>query len=592
MKILFAALMRVKNHALLFIFSLFALLGLTTFNFLEIMMFGAIAKSGNQLIGAKDGKIAEIVTSIQDFIGLDVDSFSTLTIAFVIVGLFNAIFLFLSKFLTKILAVRICRDLRNACFAHLQKLPLCFFTKYDRGKLSTRVITDANQIALSFNSFVTNYLHMPFIVVCTLTICMTLSWKLTLGLFTCVPIIVFPLRMITRKIRQISHAMQRRQESFASVIIDHLSGIATIKSFQLEEYSIRKYQEENARMVAYDEKIQKYDVMSRPITHFTMTLMLLCILYAGMHLLQMSFPDIVVYCGVLHKLYGPFKQFSEENANVQKGVVAAMRIDDVMNEKGEGGEEIQEIAPPLIDSFSFKQVSFSYGTEKVLRDISFCLKKGEVLAITGSTGSGKSTLLKLFSRLYEIEKGKIFLDGTDISTISLASLREKFSIVSQEPFFFNDTIRANLIFDKEVCDQEIVVAAKKACIHDFIMNLENGYETVVEEMGKNLSGGQKQRLSIARALIRGSSILLLDEATSSLDAVSEQMISKALSNMKGEITQVIVAHRLSTIQHADKILFLEHGEVKAFGTLPEVMQSAPGFSAMWEASKLQDTASV
>jgi ABC-type multidrug transport system fused ATPase/permease subunit len=592
MKILFAALMRVKNHALLFVFSLFALIGLTTFNFLEIMMFGAIAKSGNQFVGAKDGKIAEIISSFQEFIGLDVNSFRTLAIAFVIVGIFNAGFLFSSKFLTKILSIRICRDLRNACFAHLQKLPLSFFSKYDRGKLSTRVITDANQIALSFNSFVTNYLHMPFIVICTLTICMTLSWKLTLGLFFGVPLIVFPLKIITKKIRHISHAMQRRQESFASVIIDHLSGIATIKSFQLEDYSIKKYREENARMVAFDEKIQKYDMMSRPITHFLMTLMLLGILYTGLHLLEMSFPDIVVYCGVLHKLYGPFKQFSEENANVQKGVVAAMRIDDVMKEKKEGTDNSLEIVPPLMDSFAFEDVSFSYGTEPVLKKVSFSLNKGEVLAITGSTGSGKSTLLKLFSRLYEIQSGKIIFDGIDTSTICLSSLREKFATVSQEPFFFNDTIRANLIFDKEVTDEVIVAVAKKACIHDFIMTLENGYETVVEEMGRNLSGGQKQRLSIARALIRKSSILLLDEATSSLDAVSEQMISKALSNMKGDITQVIVAHRLSTIQHADKILFLEHGKVKAFGTLAEVMEGAPGFSAMWEASKLLDTASV
>lgn len=592
MRILFTALMRVKNHALLFIFSLLALFGLTVFNFLEIMMFGAIAKSGNQFIGAKDGKIAEIITSFQDFIGLDVNSFHTLTAAFIVVGLFNAGFLFFSKYLTKILSVRICRDLRNACFSHLQKLPLSFFTKYDRGKLSTRVITDANQIALSFNSFVTNYLHMPFIVICTLTICMTLSWKLTLGLFLGVPLVILPLKFITKKIRQISHSMQQRQESFASVIIDHLSGIGTIKSFQLEAYSIKKYEQENARMVAFDEKIQKYDMMSRPITHFLMTLMLLGILYSGIHLLGMSFPDIVVYCGVLHKLYGPFKQFSEENANVQRGVVAAMRIDDVMKEKQEGGDEDLQRLSPLKDSFAFEQVSFSYATDPVLSKISFSLNKGEVLAITGATGSGKSTLLKLFSRLYEIKSGKIFFDGEDISTKTLSSLREQFSVVSQEPFFFNDTIRANLTFGKEIKEEQIVAAAKKACIHDFILSLENGYETVVEEMGKNLSGGQKQRLSIARALLRGGSILLLDEATSSLDAVSEQMISKALSNMKGEITQVIVAHRLSTIQHADKILFLERGQVKAYGTLAEVMENAPGFSAMWQASKLLDTASV
>ncbi|MCH9811754.1 ABC transporter ATP-binding protein/permease [bacterium] len=587
MKILFDAVLRVRKHVWLFVFSLLSLLGVTIFSILETGVFGALAMSGSGFQGLRTGKIAQILTYLDQTLGIDIDSFSTMLTLFLIVGIFNAVFLFFSRFLAKILAVRICRDLRNTCFAHLQKLPLAFFTKYDRGKLSTRVITDANQIALSFNSFITNYVQTPFIVLCTMGVCLSLSWQLSIILFLGVPAVIYPLRLITRKIRKISHVMQKKQESFTSVIIDHLSGISTIKAYQLEDYSIERYKKENAKMTAYDEKIYKYDMMSRPITHFMMTAMLLGILFVGLHFLKMGVADLIVYCLTLHKLYGPFKQFAEENANVQRGIVAAERINDVLHVKEE--RATGEILPAYSHSLEFEKVCFSYGTEEVLSEVSFSLKKGEVLGIAGSTGSGKSTLLKLFSRLYDVDSGKIRIDGELIEDISLKSLREKFAVVSQEAFFFNDTIRSNLIFDKDISDEEIHVAAKKACIHDFIMTLEDGYDTVIEEMGKNLSGGQKQRLSIARALLRDASILLLDEATSALDAISEQRLSKVLTEMKGEMTQVIIAHRLSTIQHADKILFLEHGKVKAFGTLQQVMDSADGFAAMWEASKLIET---
>lgn len=585
MKILFLALLRVRSHVSLFVCSLFALAGLTVFNQMEVIAFGAIAKSGD-LINESGGKIGQILAMIKHYLDVDVNSFATLAILFAIVGLFKAAFLFTSKYVTKILAVRICRDLRNQCFSHLQKLPLSFFLNYDRGKLSSRVITDANQIALSFNSFVTNYIHMPFIVLTTMGICLSLSWKLTLVLGLGVPLVIVPLKYITQKIRKISFQMQKRQDSFTSVIIDHLSGIFTIKLYQLEKYSVDKYTKENAKMASFDEKVQKYDVMARPITHFFMTMLFVVILYIGMHIFKMNFSDLLIYCGVLHMIYGPFKQFSLENGNVQKGVVAATRLFEILNseveEKSNSTEEIQDFNTKI----EFDGVTFGYRDEKVLKDISFSLDKGDVLAVVGATGSGKSTLLKLFSALYPHQEGSVYIDGICTKKSSLNSLRKNFGWVSQEPFFFNDTIMSNLIFDVEVSKEEVIEACKKACIHDFVVSLQDGYDTVVLEMGKNLSGGQKQRLAIARALLRKSPILLLDEATSSLDATSEKLVSKALSKVKGEITQVIVAHRLSTITHADKVLFLDRGEITCFGSLEEVKNSSEKFKAMWDASSL------
>jgi ATP-binding cassette subfamily C protein len=588
MKVLFYTIFRVKNHSLLFIFSIITLIGLTLFNQLEMVVFGAIAKNKDLTAGFDGGKVGAIISEFKTYIGLNTEEFYPIVILFFIVAVGKAFFMFFNKYLTKILAVRICRDLRNQCFAILQKLPLSFFGSFDRGKLSTRVITDASQISLSFNSFMVNYIHMPFILISTIIICLTLSFELTAILAIGIPLIILPIRVITKKLRASSRSMQKKQESFLSIIIDHLSGIFTIKSYQLENYSIKKYSEENAKIVAFDEKIQKYDALTRPITHFLMTVMLVGILYIGIYVIGLSLADLIVYCGVLHMIYGPLKQFSEENANVQKGIVAASRLYDIMGASFEEEDPLKEAIKPFEESFTFSNVNFSYENQEVLSNISFSLKKGEVLAITGSTGSGKSTLLKLFTRLYNVDHGSIYMDGRDISNFSLSSLRNQFAVVSQEAFFFNDTIEANLIFDNpNITKQMMIEAAKKACIHDFIMSLKDGYSTVIEEMGKNLSGGQKQRLSIARALLKKSPILLLDEATSSLDAISEVMIANALKQMKGEITQVIVAHRLSTVQHADKILFLEHGKIKSFGSLQEVIESAPSFSAMWEASKLE-----
>jgi ABC-type multidrug transport system fused ATPase/permease subunit len=587
MKFFFRALLRVKNHTLLFVSSLLSLTFLTLFNQLEVMAFGAVAKTGSPSTEMKNEKLSKLITLAQDALGLNLGSFKTIVFVFLFIGLCKAVFLFMNKYLTKILAVRICRDLRNQCFAHIQTLPLSFFSTYDRGKLSTRVITDANQISVSLNSFVTNYIHMPLVVISTLSICLLLSWKLTLLIFLAGPAIILPLKWITKKIRKVAFSMQRRQESFTSVIIDHLSGIFTIKSYQLENYSKGKYEHENARMVFFDERVGKYDMMTRPITHFVMTCLLLSIFGVGMHVLELTFPDMIVYCGVLHMLYGPFKQFSEENASVQKGVVAATRLFDIMEEPSEDKAEHKEAISKFSHSIIFDNVTFSYLEQPVLENISFEINKGDVLAITGSTGSGKSTLLKLFSKLYEVDSGVILIDGRDINDTKLTSLRNQFALVAQEPFFFNDTVRANLIFNEDIKEEKMIEMAKKACIHEFIISLESGYDTIIEEMGKNLSGGQKQRLALARALLRNAPVLLLDEATSSLDAVSESLISKGLSDLKGEVTQIIVAHRLSTIQHADKILFLEHGKIKAFGTLNEVMVKAPAFAAMWEASKLE-----
>lgn len=351
----------------------------------------------------------------------------------------------------------------------------------------------------------------------------------------------------------------------------------------MEKFSLKKYKEKNDEMAFLQSKTAKYDLLVRPILHTITTFCLAFVVISGLYFFHMSISELIVFVGFLHMFYEPVKKFADENTNIQKGVVAAERLYEVMNIKPP--EEDLSVVKPIVefnDSISFENVWFKYEERWVLKDVSFSIKKGETVAIVGSTGSGKSTILQLFPRLYEVQKGVIRIDGKPIEKYTQQSVRDLISYVSQKPFLFFDTVISNIAYGKNIPRAELIQAAKKAHAHDFIMELPQQYDTHLEEMGKNLSGGQQQRLSIARALAKKAPILILDEATSSLDAVSESKIKTAIKELHGEITQIIVAHRLTTIEHADKIIYIQDGEKIAEGTKDELLNTCPPFKVMWD----------
>lgn len=535
-----------------------------------------LAKNDHNLLS----RIFEVFRTKFDLHGSNLESIVALL---VVVATFKAICLFLSRYTTQLLSIRIARDLRQQYFEHIQKLPMSFYQKFNIGSLSSRVAGDANQIATSINSCITNYLHTPFTVVTTLGVCFYVSWRLSLVIFIGLPSIVLPLIFITKKVKRITHQFLRNQEHFTSVLIDFLAGIQTVKIFSMEKFSLKKYKEKNDEMAHLQTKTAKYDLLVRPILHTITTFCLAFVIITGLYFFHMSIPELIVFCGFLHMFYEPVKKFADENTNIQKGVVAAERLYEVL-----------QIQPPVenedkvvhINEFNeairFENVWFKYEDRWVLKDVSFSILKGETVAIVGATGSGKSTILQLFPRLYEVQKGNIYIDNRSIQDYTQSSLRNLISYVSQKPFLFFDTVAANIAYGKSISREEIIEAAKKAHAHEFILDLPNDYDTHLSEMGKNLSGGQQQRLSIARALAKKAPILILDEATSSLDAVSENKIKMAIEQLHGEMTQIIVAHRLSTIEHADKIIFIQDGEKIAEGTKEELMESCPSFKLMWD----------
>lgn len=499
------------------------------------------------------------------------------------VSLFKAVWLFASRYTTQLLAIRVSRDLRQQYFAHIQSLPMSFYQQYNIGSLSSRVVGDAGQIALSINAWLTNYLQTPFTLLTSLSVCFYISWRLSLVIFVGIPLIVFPITVLTKRVRRVSRQLQTNQEKFATVLQDFLAGIQTVKIFAMENFSFKKYKEQNDRMAHLEGKSAKYALLARPILHAVTTLCLATIVLFGIYVLNMSLSQILVFCGILHLVYEPVKKFAEESASVQRGVVAAERMFEVLNlkpniEDKEGALELKEFT----SSIEFDRVWFRYQGEWILKDVSFTVKKGETVALVGPTGSGKSTLAQLLPRLYEVEQGEIRIDGRPIHSYTQNSLRERIAFVSQRPFLFLDTIKENITVGKEVSEDALRAACRRAHAEEFICRLPKQYETLLTDAGQNLSGGQQQRLAIARALARSAPILILDEATSSLDALSENHIKSAIASLQGEVTQILIAHRLSTIEHADKIIYLERGEKIAEGTKAELLASCPQFRAMWE----------
>ena len=502
--------------------------------------------------------------------------------ALIYVAIFKAIFLFVSRYATQMLSIRISRDLRQQYFEHIQLLPMSFYQEYNLGSLTARAVGDASQVASSLNSCLTNYLQSPFTILTSLGACFLISWQLSLIIFVGLPLIVFPVIFLTKRIRRVSRQMLKNQETFTSLLIDFLSGIQTIKIFAMEGFSLKKFRQQNQRMAQLEGKSAKYSLLTRPVLHMITTACLVAIILMGLNMLHMHIAQLLMFAAMLHQFYEPVKKFSEENANVQKGIIAAERMFEVLRIKPPDHNQKERIVlKHFRKGIEFKNVGFKYKDQWVLRNLSFTLEKGQTLALVGPTGAGKSTIVQLLPRLYEIQEGDILIDGRSIQDYTKKSLRELISFVPQKPFLFYDTVAENIAFGRNFSRKEIESAAKKAHAHEFIIQLEKNYDSMLAETGKNLSGGQQQRLAIARALIKSSPILILDEATSALDAISEQHIKQALQELAKSMTQILIAHRLSTIDHADKIIYIDRGTKVAEGTKEELLKNSLEFQKMW-----------
>lgn len=517
------------------------------------------------------------------------DSLGNLALFLVFVALLKAVSQFAHRYSTRLVAIRVSRDLRQSYFEHLQSLPMEFYQKHDIGGLSTRAVGDAGIIAEALTGVLINYFQSPFVILSTLILCFLTSWQLTLLVFVGLPFLAAPIFLIARQVKKISRQIQKNQEGFAAVLIDFFAGIQTVKVFAMEDFSLRKYREQNERLAYLEQKGARYDLSSRPIVHTIGVLCISTVMLFGLHVLDMSVTSILLYCALLYLLYEPIKKFAEENNQIQRGVAAAERMYEVMSITPQIQDEPDAVPFAQFDqSIEFDNVWFKYDEKWILKGLSFTVHKGETVALVGPTGAGKSTIVQLLPRLYDVQKGEIRIDGKPLQAFTQRSLRDQISFVPQKPFLFMDTVAENISFGRPFSKEKIVDAAKKAYADEFVQKLPEGYDTFLAEAGKNLSGGQQQRLAIARALVKDAPILVLDEATSSLDNLSEIRIKQALKDLHGKMTQVIIAHRLSTIEDADRIIYIEEGIKIAEGTKEELLETCPAFRALWEARNMTE----
>ncbi len=529
-----------------------------------------------------NGLIDETLRIVNKKIPIE-ENVGLLILVLVLVALFKAITLFFYRFGTQSLAISISKDLRQSFFDHIQKLPMSFYQKHNIGALSSRVVNDAQQIADGINSMLVNYLQTPFALITTFSLCMLISWKLSCIVIFGFPLLVAPIIFLARRIKRIAKQIQKKQEAFASVLVEFLSGVQTIKIFAMESFSCAKYKQQNDEMARLERKSARYDHSSRPVLHTIGILCLVAALLIGLYGLKLPLHEVLFFCGLLSTVYEPIKKFAEENARIQRGIAASDRMYEVMDVQPEiVDQKCAKEMSGFSHEISFQNVSFQYDRQEILSDVSFTVKKGQKVAICGPTGAGKSTIVNLLVRLYDPTSGKILIDNVDIKETSQQSLRDAIAFVPQKPFLFYDTVIENVRFGRSFSFEEVHRACTLAHADEFIQKLPEKYTTVLAEAGKSLSGGQQQRLAIARALVKNSQVLVLDEATSSLDAESEQKIKDALSSLRGSITQIIIAHRLSTIEDADKIIFIEHGKKIAEGTKTELIAICPQFKNMWE----------
>jgi len=470
------------------------------------------------------------------------------------------------------------RDLRDAIYTHLQRLPLGYFTTTRTGQILSRVLSDTDQTKQLITQLVTQALQNAALTITYVVFLAGISKQLTLIALVVAPLLMLALNPLIGRLRRGYHTLRNDHGEMMSVLQESVSGIRLVKSSGAESYEQGRFKTASNRFSGGLVKMARLSLLSQPITETLATVMAVFLLWIGARLVlverSLDAAEFLVFLTFVLRLLQPIKQLSQIPASAQNALAASDRLFEVLDTPTETATDRGTIVVENFkSSIGFERVGFSYGEEPVLSDISFTARKGEVIALVGPSGAGKSTLVDLIPRFYETVSGRILLDGVDTREITLGSLRALTGIVSQETVIFNDTVRANIAYGRaaEYSEAQINAATRAANAHDFITQLPNGYDTSLGERGTRLSGGQRQRIAIARALLADPPILILDEATSALDTESERLVQEAIDHLLEGRTVFVIAHRLSTIVHANEILVLDRGRIVERGSHAELL---------------------
>lgn len=482
------------------------------------------------------------------------------------------LFLYLSMYYLNPIRNNIINDMRSNMYKKILALPIGYFSEQRKGDIMSRLTNDLSEVEGSTISVLETLFREPITILFFVVYMFILSPPLTFFLLLFLPVAGFIIGRIGRSLKKQSTRVQEKLGSILSTIDETIGGIRIIKAFNAEKKQLSKFDTENEELFLIKNKANRRRDLASPVSEVLGITAVVCVLwYGGRLVLTNSFLDpseFLTYILIFSQLIPPLKSLSSASYNIRKGAASVERIEKLVSED----VTIKEIANPVkLDSFKnsieFRNASFAYEDKTILHNIDFTLNKGRTIALVGSSGAGKSTLADLVPRFHDIFSGEIKIDGLNIKDYSLQSLRNQMGIVTQEPILFNDTIMNNIALGMDDATEEnIIRAAKIANAHNFIMQKENGYQTNIGDRGSRLSGGERQRLTIARAVLKNPPILILDEATSSLDTESERLVQDAINNLMQHRTTLVIAHRLSTVRHADEIIVLQQGKIIERGT--------------------------
>jgi len=541
------------------------------------ILLAALASSA---YGGLDAAFAYMVEPLlkKIFVSKDVFIFSLLPFAIILIFVFRGICRYLNDYFMKTAAQLAVQDVRNEIFRKNIFLDLKFFHRNQTGSLMSRIVNDVAIMQDGVGSIITGVFRDAIGLVSLLGVIFYRDWQLAIIAILVIPFTIYPAKLLGNKIKLNARKGQEEAGDFANILQESLSGIKIVKAFSLEKILIDKFSQANRMYYAFIRKLIKYISLSSPIMEIITSLGIAAVVFFGGSKVmanKLSAPEFFSFITAMALVYSPLKKLIAAYNEAQRCIGASERV-----------FEIIDSAPEIIDSpdgyrlteddsrVEFKHVNFKYQDDYILEDVCLLAEKGQMVALVGPSGGGKSTLVSLIARFFDTTEGQVLIGTRDVRDISKESLMGHIALVDQETILFHDTVANNIRYGKPgATDEEVIKVAQAAYAHDFIMDMPHGYQTSIGDRGVRLSGGQRQRLCIARALLKNAPILILDEATSALDTESEQMVQKALDNLMVDRTTFVIAHRLSTVLNADKIVVLEKGRVVESGSHRSLLES-------------------
>ncbi len=507
------------------------------------------------------------------------DLLNRITVALILIFATQSVFYFIRGYLLASIGERVMADVRLKLFRHLHGLSLSFFNERRTGELVSRLTNDVSTIRGVVTSDISTALSQSLSFVGALILILVTDWRLTLFMFALIPLVMVFGFIFGRRLRALSSSVQDQLADATTVVEESLSGVRVVQSFTREAYEIQRFTKSIEQTVALAMKrIRLSSTFGPTISFLGFAAVVSIFWFGGIEVLEgrLTAGQLFMFLLLTMTIAGSIGQFSGLWSSLQEALGATNRLFEILDTQSELRDQPGARPLPAVEGrITFDQVSFAYKDNlkvHTLTDISLDVQPGEVLALVGPSGAGKTTFVNLIARFYDPTQGRILIDGADLREVQLQSLRQQIGIVPQETLLFGGSVRENILYGRlEATEAELIAAAQAANAHEFIQQLPNGYDTLVGERGVKLSGGQRQRIAIARALLKDPRILLLDEATSALDSESEGLVQEALERLMQNRTSIVIAHRLSTVQNANRIAVLEEGRLVELGTHPELI---------------------